>query len=292
MLFCSSKIYKFVFKVYFMEKMRPEDFEGSYMVDRIDFLKEVDAFNFTPACCDKNMDYSGTIGDVVTSLKYSFGLEGVEREKVLFLYTPRLLSGFIDYGLRTRSPFALGKKVRIEEFYMDVARGEYSKAAGKLESIRFSEQELQSKVLEDGNHISWAAFSPQFVSGLINQIEDNEDDVNYVIADGHDGYRPAMMVANYFGCPMIAVRNSQESRRDNCPRLMKGEAQRLEDLLYAARVLVLGEDVVTGNAINSLSRFIEDVADTKKVFTAAVLVCPNNIEPDYPDYYATKKTVF
>lgn len=217
------------------------------MLGSVAVIEKRGLIDFRGASAREFMQYEGTLAEVVEELKTALAdPESNESFRDLFLYTPRLLIGLIDYGIETNKN-VLRQKHAIEQIGIDIFAGKYEQARDALERLDLPED---SRVVEKPDTISWCAFEPQPNADLIYKI--SRTDTNYLVLDGHDGYRPGFMVSASLGIPLCGVRNSLDSGRDKKPRPLAGEEDYLCKTLHGKNVLVLGEDISTGRAVNSL----------------------------------------
>jgi len=236
-------------------------------------LEERGKISFDINSCENLMKYKGTISDVLGNLNGCFKKSDDEIVKNLFLYSNRLLSGIIDYGLKTNEDI-LNLKLDIEDFYLNVNHGNYSHAKSFLKDLKLKKSILNSKVIENADHISWAAFNPNLIKKLTQKICLSEKKLDYIVLDGHDAYRPGFMLANYFNINACAIRNAQDSGRDVKPRPLKGEEKYLGNMLNDKNILLMGEDVSTGNALKGLSKFVKEISHPKSIITASTIFIP------------------
>jgi hypothetical protein len=101
------------------------------------------------------------------------------------------------------------------------------------------------------------------------------------------------MIASTFPFARIcAVRNAQDSKRDSYPRPLLNEEEYLRRALYNKDVLIIGEDVSTGNALDSLYEFVLKTSRPRNIFTAAPIFIPGDFLKIPLDYYAEQRTSF
>jgi hypothetical protein len=268
----------------------------TYLASRVDKLREQGVISFNRSGSEKFMQYQGTIEDVVSRLKSSFGKKPAQRNLEFFLFANRLLIGIIDYGIRTNENL-LELKHEVEEFCQDIYRGNLSSAYFRLENLDFPKEMLDSPVVENKDNISWKAFDPRLIKRLVKKI--NPPNVSklylpdYIVLDGHDAYRPGLMLASAFDLSSIcAIRNAQDSKRDSVPRLLNAEEGYLRTNFFNKDLLLLGEDSSTGNALNSLYQKIIEVSRPRNIFTAAPIFIPGDNPLIGLDYYGEESVVY
>ncbi|MBN2112376.1 hypothetical protein JW707_04740 [Candidatus Woesearchaeota archaeon] len=236
------------------------------------------------------MSYKGTIDEVAETLKTALAVDSDESQMDLFLFSNRLLSGIIDYAIEQDTDL-LELKHNAERFGISVFQGRYREAEEILLSMDLGGDIKNGEVTEKPDTISWASFNPLFVENLIYKLDDDNVPIDYIVLDGHDAYRPGFAVAAHFDTGVCAIRNGQDSKRDDEPRLIKGEKQYLKDILHNRNVLVLGEDVSTGRALASLVELVECLVPTKRITTAASVVLMDHPE-GIPQYFGEESNTF
>ena len=262
--------------------------------DRIIELMDNKRIDFNRKDATQFMKYEGSIGDAYAKIMAALHDPSTDDSAInLFLYGVRVLAGIIDYNLANKKD-VLSKKHNIEGALIDVYSGNYGKAKERLDQLTLTQSELAAPLNEgipEPDNISWAACNPYLVEELNYQLEESEVGIDFVVMDGHDAYRPGLMVAAAFEAQVCAIRNGIDSGRDEKPMLLKGEAEYLNDALAGKNVLVFGEDVSTGKATQSLLNLVRKVSDPGSINVAcSIWISPSSIRQ--PDFYGKEKTSF
>ncbi|MBD3252281.1 hypothetical protein GF386_00945 [Candidatus Pacearchaeota archaeon] len=261
------------------------------LLRKVERLKQKGIIGFDRENSGKFMEFSGDLGEVLTTLDDAFGKTRRDRNLDFFLYANRLLSGIIDYGLSTGAN-VLDTKHLAEDFCLSLYKGKLKQAREYLEEIEFSEAMLRQEVVEKADPISWAAFDPALVKELIRKMKKADLRIDYIALDGHDAYRPGLMIAAAFDSGIVAIRNAQDSKRDSHPRPLRDEREFLNRYLNRRNILVYGEDASTGTAINSLYDFIIKTTNPRRITTASTIFIPGS-DPKTPiDFYAVERNIF
>ena len=255
------------------------------LLHRVHALVDQHELSFDREGAARHMAYDGTVGDVVDRI--ALGLR-TDDAKTLYLNTNRLLIGLIDYSIATTTDVLRNKHIA-EHLGVAVARGDLARAHDLHGKLTFDDSLRKAPVIEKPDTISWISFNPAIVEDLVCKLEGKRFD--YIVLDGHDAYRPGFMIAAALGSRVCAIRNAQDSGRDPKPKPIAGERDYLARKLQNKRVLVMGEDVSTGNALSSLSDFVSVVSGPKLIRTASCLALhghPRGI----PNYFGQERDHF
>ena len=268
----------------------------SYLCRRVSQLEEEGKISFDSVGCNALMDYSGSFSDVLSNVKAGFLMHGVERDLQFFVYANRLISGVIDYSLREKVDL-LELKHSIEDFCVELYCGKYNSAKRSLSEMEFSEGLLNSPVVEKKDRISWSSFKPCYSRRLISKIRQEEKKEchipDWILMDGHDAYRPGLMIASAFPHSRVcAIRNAQDSKRDEVPKPILGEEEYIRRSFFNRDVVIVGEDVSTGKAVSSLYQFLIRTCRPRKIFTAAAIHIPGDNMGFELDFYGGLKNYF
>ncbi len=261
------------------------------MLSLIEEISKLGLIHFNNRDSERLMPYSGTVSEVYSRLKEALNRPDPERGLELFLYANRLLSGIIDYGIKTGTD-VLALKQNVERFCLEAYRKNYKSAGEILVGLEIKKEVLDSPVVEKKDHVSWAAFNPEFVELMIRSVKSRGFHPDYIILDGHDAYRPGFMAATCLDSRVCAIRNAQDSGRDPKPRLLNGEEEYLRSELARKRVLVMGEDFSTGRALKSLVDMISRTVSVSDIKTAAPISLPGGEKKIHLDYFGVEKNCF
>ncbi len=265
------------------------------MIKSILELTKSGNLTFDSIGANRFMDFYDSLNWVFQKLDKAFHKTGLERDLDFFLYANRLLIGIIDYGLRTHKNI-LGLKHSIENLCLYSYRGDYQSSRDVYDELSLPKEILNSLVIENKDRISWASFDPKIVRKLIRKVRPKKikDHIpDYLVLDGHDAYRPGLMLASKFDLMKIcAIRNAQDSKRDSCPRPLEGETRFLRAHLYNKDILIMGEDFSTGKALNSIYEFIVSVSRPRIIRTSASIFIPGDPVLINLDYYGEKRHFF
>jgi hypoxanthine phosphoribosyltransferase len=266
------------------------------MNNRVSELEKQGKISFDSRGCNQFMSYSGNFRNVVDELKKGFSMSGLDRDLQFFLYANRALLGVIDCALKQKLPL-LDLKHSIENFCVKVYSGRYNAAERTFSQLDFPEELSDFPVIEHKDRISWASFKPIYSRRLIRKIWQEEKKKchipDWILMDGHDGYRPGIMIASAFPHSRVcAIRNAQDSKRDEVPRPLIREEEYLRRSFYGKDVVIVGEDVSTGRAVSSLYNFLIKTCRPRKIFTAAAIHIPGDYMDFELDFYGGLKNYF
>ena len=268
----------------------------SYMNNRISELEEQGKISFDSKGCNEFMGYSGSFRNVIDELKKGFTMSGLDRDLHFFLYANRALIGVIDCALKQKLPL-LDLKHSIEDFCVETYSGKYRAAERTFSELDFPDELFDFPVVEHKDRISWASFKPLYSRRLIKKVWQEEKKEchipDWILMDGHDAYRPGIMIASAFHqSGVCAIRNAQDSKRDEVPRPLIREDEYIRVNFYGKDVVIVGEDVSTGRAVSSLYNFLIKTSRVRKIFTGAAIHIPGDYMDFELDFYGGLKNSF
>lgn len=260
------------------------------LIEQLRSMPEEKRIPFNNSGCQRYMLYNGRFSDVLN--QFQRGLQE-SNPITLFLYSTRILAGVIDYALDKKEDI-LPLKQKVEQLCSEVFLGNNANAANILRETPFCDEMRNYQVIERGDHVSWYAFNPIHAQVVARQMIAADFSPDYIVIDGHDGARPGFMVGSLFNAQAISIRNSQDSGRDNKTKPLPGEVEEFMRKFRGKRILIFGEDISSGRAINSLYELVMRNSSPAKIKIGANLLVSDQQSKlkRSVDFYAERRHIF
>lgn len=256
----------------FFRKQKPEI--GPTMLEMLKQAEKEEKINFercypSKGIGGKELDFLGGFGTIFDeTLKLLTDSSSMKTYLHLYIHSPRLLRGFIDYNLDPDTPVndkqaeAVQIKERLCGVLSDIFGGRFDPARAQLEQIG---TELS------GNPIFDYAFKERYVDihWLANETKRSEkltERINELKAErpdhfvmiGHSSYRQGFTIKEAVGLPVYAIRYSRQLKSDGEQQLplFEGEGDHVKNLFEGKKVLIFDESRSGGGTLDNSARLL------------------------------------
>lgn len=216
---------------------------------------------------EDDLGFSGSFKDVFDEVMYALRSKPtIDNYLELYLQSPRLLRGFIDYDIESNNYYQSSEpnfkhlyiKRNLTKAVADIFRGRLEKARTRLEDLIVPLNEARAFGYDFGEtcvDYHWQANSPHRAEIMIATIQSLEQKPDCMVMVGHSSYRQGFILHEATKIPVFPIRYSS-SKTDTMNLhlpISSSEGTYLRGAFNGKNILIFDEFMFGGDTLRGMS---------------------------------------